>query len=261
MLQCEVHLQHSITGLAVPSNRQMTEQEQEVDPGWFGSKLMRGFQSQADPRQRLLAARQARPHATINAHTMKALRAAQVAGQVSIWESWEVTSARVHPSDSQAPVMSDDEVSSIKHAAKDGQALGPASCSSSVNGSAASGHNDGGPANLGQAGYLESPPGANDDVEMDKAARHAHPAHEPQSDHVAGPGQSASGQGQASAASPDVTGCQPWDSSKGAPGCSDACRQPQHSAEAAAGSCWKLQVERCRTKASHHQDGKVSTAT
>ena len=73
--------------------RALQEQEQEVDPGWFGGKFMRGFQAQQDPRQRLLAAREARPHGTINAHTMRALKQAQAAQQIRMWEGWEVTAA------------------------------------------------------------------------------------------------------------------------------------------------------------------------
>ncbi|KAK9846138.1 hypothetical protein WJX84_006300 [Apatococcus fuscideae] len=85
----ELHTPADAATVHLVHRRALQEQEQEVDPGWFGGKFMRGFQAQQDPRQRLLAAREAHPHGTINTHTMRALKQAQAAQQIRMWEGWE----------------------------------------------------------------------------------------------------------------------------------------------------------------------------
>ena len=237
-------------------NRQLQEQEQEVDPGWFGSKLMRGFQSQTDPRQRLLAAREARPHATINAQTMSALRRAQAAGDIRIWEGWEVHTADLCTSAPESAASTLRERSNVGPAPQTDNALPSSQCSSSAGQNVEAGRTLAASANVDTATqYPGRPPAAREETGQAQAA--GSPP-EPQTDHTGVQGGSASKNMQTSAAHPEHSSCPRGNAHEHAAARDELRREAQGTA-AAADSCWRLQLEKCRSKPSSHQHDQVST--
>ncbi|KAK9833714.1 hypothetical protein WJX74_003593 [Apatococcus lobatus] len=234
------------------SRRQLQEQEQEVDPGWFGSKLMRGYQSQKDPRQRLLAAREARPHATINAHTMRALRQTQAAGPLTIWEGQEVATALIQPN-LACTGTSHVGNPTVQAAADDTQPVMRIESSLPAPEDAEAGCDAG----VGQTFELSGQPSSiKEGMSIGQAAAAADLANAEQgsqAEQATAPGKSGSADKTPSHSTSVRSNIQSESLDEHRSTCPNVSRGPQ-AATAAAGSCWKLQLRNCRSKASDHQD-------